>query len=343
VEALGSLALEEFDDRCEVDPFGSVKSGAHNAEAYWRRLGMDFVGRQLMGSAVETKQTGWRPDPSGRYEWRYWDGGWTNRVANSAPAPDPPADSAPAAAAQAVDTPAAQTRAVSRMPNAPSTALPATESELAVLEAVAEGRPEVKARAARRVALRRAGGVRRRALRTGPLATLHRWAASLADEPESYRSPNAGADLPPLPRHDSILTSSPANYGRAGLVAMAACGLGVGAYLPWLSGIIDTVPFERTGFELGKAWGFTWLAAALAIAAILGVRMRPLRWVNMTLAVVAAALTARELVRVHDVVTTMNAATVVRADVGIGLWVMVVSAAGALVASFRIGASSEMV
>ena len=41
-----------------------------------------------MSEVLEATTPGWRPDPSGRYEWRYWDGGWTNRVANSArPAP----------------------------------------------------------------------------------------------------------------------------------------------------------------------------------------------------------------------------------------------------------------
>ena len=32
--------------------------------------------------ATSTEPVG-GPIPSGRYEWRYWDGGWTNRVANS--------------------------------------------------------------------------------------------------------------------------------------------------------------------------------------------------------------------------------------------------------------------
>ena len=153
----------------------------------------------------------------------------------------------------------------------------------------------------------------------------------------AYHSSRAGVALPPHPRRNSVLDSSPANYGRAGLVALAACGLGVGAYLPWLSGTIDALPFERTGFELGKSWGFTWLAAALALAAILGVRMRPLRWANVALAGVAAVLTARELIDIHDLVQSMNSGTFVKADVGIGLWVMLVSAAGALIASCRIG------
>ena len=38
-----------------------------------------------MSQVTTPTEPGWLPDPSGRYEWRYWDGGWTNRVANSAP------------------------------------------------------------------------------------------------------------------------------------------------------------------------------------------------------------------------------------------------------------------
>ena len=165
-----------------------------------------------------------------------------------------------------------------------------------------------------------------------------RWCHSFSDQPESYHSPKAGIALPSHPEQISILAATPANYGRAGLVALAAFGIGVGAYLPWLSGTIDGLPFEQTGLDLGRSWGFTWLAAGLALAAILGVRLRPLRWVNMTLAVVMAGLVARELIDVNQKVATMNAATVVKADVGIGLWIMLVSAAGGLIASFRIGA-----
>src|SRR5689334_8317874 len=38
-----------------------------------------------MSQVTTPTEPGWLPDPSGCYEWRYWDGGWTNRVANSAP------------------------------------------------------------------------------------------------------------------------------------------------------------------------------------------------------------------------------------------------------------------
>src|SRR3954453_10101592 len=64
-----------------------------------------------MSQVTTPTQPGWLPDPSGRYEWRYWDGGWTNRVANSAPTatapepPPPPALAAPPAAAAPAPVP----------------------------------------------------------------------------------------------------------------------------------------------------------------------------------------------------------------------------------------------
>ena len=51
---------------------------------------------------------------------------------------------------------------------------------------------------------------------------------------------------------------------------------------------------------------------------------------------------AQQLVDIHDLVTSMNTGTVVKADVGVGLWIMVASAAGALIASFRIAAPEEI-
>src|SRR5215470_4627907 len=57
-----------------------------------------------MSDLLEQELPGWRPDPSGRYEWRYWDGGWTNRVANSAPQAD--GDAAPSGASSSAAGPA---------------------------------------------------------------------------------------------------------------------------------------------------------------------------------------------------------------------------------------------
>jgi hypothetical protein len=298
-----------------------------------------------MSSVVEARPKGWRPDPSGRYEWRYWDGGWTNRVANSATPVKPPASPGPSqpptpasAATPAPIGPARATPTPGPVAGAPYTGPPPSASELAVMQAVAAGRPPLPGPRTRAALPAPELGDPVPAPRSGLLVAVGRWFRAFENEPESYHSPKAGVALPPRPHEDSILAATPANYGRAGLVALAACGLGVGAYLPWLSGTIDAIPFERTGFELGKASGFTWLAAALALAALLGVRMRPLRWANMALAIAAAVLTANELIDIHRLVTNMNAAAFVKADVGIGLWIMLVSAAGALIASFRIGA-----
>ncbi len=293
-----------------------------------------------MSSVVETRPAGWRPDPSGRYEWRYWDGGWTNRVANSATPAKPATDRAPSP----------PTRTPNPGPSETHTAPPPSDSEAAVMRAVAAGRPPMKGHAAKTPAPKPATTAPAYPSEppaaalppaTGLWATIVSWFRAFIDQEESYHSPKAGVALPP--HHKSaILAHEPGNYGRAGIVALAACGLGVGAYLPWLSGTIGASPFERTGFELGKAWGFTWLAAALALAAICAVRMRPLRWVNMGLAIVTAVLTSRELINTHDLVTSMNAAAVVRADVGIGLWIMLASAAVALIASFRIEIPGEI-
>jgi hypothetical protein len=301
-----------------------------------------------MSGVVEAREAGWRPDPSGRYEWRYWDGGWTNRVANSAPNPRPAPPARAALPAAPTPHPAAERprptpgpqRFVSSAPSpgGSSTAPPPSASEMAVMAALHSGRrPTPTALPAAVPAGAGPGAPAVEAPRSGILGALSRWFRAFADEPESYHSPKAGAALPPHPNQSSILASTPANYGRAGLVLLAALGLGIGAYLPWLSGTIGAIPFERTGFELGKAWGFTWLAGALALAAVLGVRMKPLRWANMALAVVCAVLTAKELIDIHDLVESMNTGADVAADVGIGLWIMLVSAAGALIASFRIG------
>jgi hypothetical protein len=290
-----------------------------------------------MSSVVEVEPKGWRPDPSGRYEWRYWDGGWTNRVANSAPSPSsglPPAD---------VPAPAANSSPPASPHPARSAAhydagLPKSESELAVLRAVEAGRAAAEGPTPTRADSPRESSPRVRRPRTAPWPGVVRWFRSFTDEPESYHSPNAGVALEPHSDQITILAATPANYGRAGLVALAACGVGIGAYLPWLSGTIDGLPFERTGLQLGHSWGFTWLAGALALAAMLGVRVRPLRWVNMSLALVVAALVAREFIDINQQINHMNAAALVKANIGVGLGIMLVSAAGALIASFRIGA-----
>ncbi len=124
---------------------------------------------------------------------------------------------------------------------------------------------------------------------------------------------------------------------------LAACGVAIGAYLPWISGTIGVTAFERTGYQMGHAWGFTWASAAFVIAAILGARHRIMGWVTMGLAIVVAGLVARQLLLVHDQVQGMNGANSVSANVGVGLWIMLASSAIGLVAAFRFDGSEEIV
>jgi len=159
---------------------------------------------------------------------------------------------------------------------------------------------------------------------------------SFANEPESYHSDRT-VDIDPDPRGESVLVGNPANYGRAGIVALAACGVAVGSFLPWLSGTIDAIPFQRTGFQEGHGWSFTIAAFALACAALLAVRLRPLRWVAMGIALILAGLTFLDLVHYHDIVVTMNAPSSNSVDLGTGMWIMAGCAIVALVASFRLG------
>jgi hypothetical protein len=268
------------------------------------------------GNGAEAGDAGWRPDPTGRYEWRYWDGGWTNRVASSrptssSPAPPVPAVSpaAPAALAVAPVPWAAVAPPDTRAPT------PTTPAALPSPESVTTSPGPLPVRAWR---------------------ALLGFFASFASEPESYRSAHA-VDIDPDRRGERMLAGNPANYGRAGLVALAACGVATGSFLPWLSGTIDGIPFQRNGFQENHGWSFTIAAFALVCAALLAVRLRPLRWVAMGIALVLAGLTFRDLVHYHDIVITMNASSSNSVDLGTGMWIMAGCAIVALVASFRLG------
>lgn len=273
-----------------------------------------------LAEVAETTDAGWRPDPTGRYEWRFWDGGWTNRVASSRPRESSPAPVEPAgspAAARAAVPPAAAPVAAA--------AVVAPQAALAPAPTTSPSPPASDSTT------------------TSPgLSPGRAWRAlvgfftSFANEPESYHSDRA-VDIDPDPRGEHMLAGNPANYGRAALVALAACGVAVGSLLPWLSGTIDGIPFQRTGFQEGHGWSFTIGAFALVCAALLAVRLRPLRWVAMGLALVLAGLTFRDLVHFHDIVTTMNASSANSVDLGTGMWIMAGCAVVALVVSFRLG------
>jgi hypothetical protein len=272
-----------------------------------------------------TVEPGWRPDPSGRFDWRYWDGGWTNRVANSAPA----APAAPPAAPSAVP------EAVAQSPEAVETE--PGPVEMAVAPRVEPFGPEVPS-----TPLPPPPPPTPTKRRRTPWAWLVAFFRSFADQPESYHSPDAAPELPPVPRGEYIV-APPGNYGLAGIVALAACGIAGGAYLPWLSGTIDGIPFHRSGFDLGHGWGYSLGAMALALSALLAVRMRMLRWVTMILSLVLAGFVVRDLMSTYDSMQSMNLARAVAANVGDGLLIMVVSAAIAMFAAVRLSEDEKIV
>lgn len=388
-----------------------------------------------MSDVLESTMPGWRPDPSGRFEWRYFDGGWTNRVANSTPAePGTPAQP-PTSDAASAEPPTHQGEAAVEMtdaafafgplpdpsPSTPEVATvpparaaapePVSDSTLASPPPVPAPAPAAAAAPAPRAAAAAPAVAPRPMVAaapesevTGPFAALRVprgeaptepapppaplaatappvpmvattpirhdgssgtvWDApyvppgtpvqpasdernlaaksvggimgfirSFWEQEESYHSPNAGVALPPHPKHDQL--APPPNYARAGLVMLAALGVAVGAYLPWISGTFGVSPFERTGYQLGHAWGFTWVAAAFAISAMLATKRRAMGWVTMGLAVVVAGLVARQLLLVHDQVGDLNSGPTINVNVGVGLWIMLASAAIGLVAAFR--------
>ncbi len=164
---------------------------------------------------------------------------------------------------------------------------------------------------------------------------------SFWEQEESYHSPSAGVDVPPHPKRNALAPLP--NYGRAGLVTLAAIGVAVGAYLPWITYRIDDITHHRTGDELGVAAGFVLAAAAFSIAALLGARHRVMGWATMGMSVVVAAMVAIRLLEVHDQVVQLNSGPTMSAEVGIGMWVMLAAAVIGLVAAFRLDTPADLV
>jgi hypothetical protein len=284
-----------------------------------------------MSQVATSVEPGWRTDPSGRFEWRYWDGGWTNRVANSAPAGAPPTP-VPAP----LPTPAAIPAATPLPTPAPTTAAP-EPAPIAAAEPVAWVEPFGVATPTAPVP---AAQPRRR--RRTPWVVVVDFFRSFADQPESYHNANARAPIPSDGRHENMMIAAPGNYGHAAFVALAACGIAGGAYLPWLTGTIGIVPFHRSGFDQGLGLGYGIGAMALAVSALLSVRMRIFKWLTMALAFVLAGFVVRDLLDNYDAMRTMNAGRFVDANIGMGIWIMIVSVAIAMIASVRLSEDQKI-
>ena len=65
-------------------------------------------------------------------------------------------------------------------------------------------------------------------------------------------------------------------------------------------------------------------------------RMRVFRWLTVILSFVIAGFVVRDLLNTYDAMQKMNQVRNVAANVGWGLWMMIISAAIAMIASVRL-------
>jgi hypothetical protein len=301
-----------------------------------------------MSQVTTPTQPGWLPDPSGRYEWRYWDGGWTNRVANSTPTGAEPAAVAPAPPSSPDPVPPAPEAAPVTAPPEAAAATVAVPAAVAVAPAAEASAPLTARDAVPRVPFgtdperTTAVAAPTRKKRRTPWAVIIGFFKSFADQPESYHSELAREPLPPDHRGERLVQTAPGNYGHAMIVALAAVGIVVGAYLPWISGTIGLAKFHRSGFDNGLGLGYCIGAMALACSALLSVRMRAFRWLTVILSFVIAGFVVRDVLHSYDVMKDMNRFSSVDADVGWGLWIMIVAAAIAMIGAVRLSEDAKI-
>jgi hypothetical protein len=178
--------------------------------------------------------------------------------------------------------------------------------------------------------------------RRTPWAVFVGFLRSFADEPESYHHPLAREPLPPDPRGERLVATAPGNYGHAMIVALAAVGIVAGAYLPWISGTIGLAHFGRSGFDDGLGAGYTIGAMALAISALLSVQMRAFRWLTVVLSFVITGFVVRDVLHSYDAMQEMNRYRTVDANVGWGLWIMIVAASIAMIGAVRLSEEEKI-
>lgn len=286
-----------------------------------------------MSQVTTPTEPGWLPDPSGRYEWRYWDGGWTNRVANSAPETTAPPSAAPAPDPAPVP-PAPTAVAPVGSPVGP-VAAPGPTARDAVPRVPFGAEPD-PAEAVAPVA----APPRKR--RRTPWAVIVDFLRSFSEQPESYHNPLAREPLPPDPRGRQLVGTTPGNYGHAMIVVLAAIGIVAGAYLPWVSGTISLAKFARSGFDDGLGLGYSIGAMALACSALLSVQMRAFRWLTVILSFVIAGFVVRDVLHSYDVMQNMNRYASVQANVGWGLWIMIMASAIAMIGAVRLSEDEKI-
>ena len=139
-----------------------------------------------------------------------------------------------------------------------------------------------------------------------------------------------------------MVGTAPGNYGHAMIVALAAVGIVIGAYLPWVSGTIGLAKFHRSGFDDGLGLGYCIGAMSLACSALLSVRMRAFRWLTIILSFVIAGFVVRDVLHSYDVMQNMNRFSSVDANVGWGLWIMIVAAAIGMIGAVRLSEDEKI-
>jgi hypothetical protein len=75
---------------------------------------------------------------------------------------------------------------------------------------------------------------------------------------------------------------------------------------------------------------------SLAVSALLSVRMRIFRWLTVIVSFVVAGFVVRDLLDSYDRMQEMNRSSSVDANMGWGLWIMIVAAAIAMFAAVRL-------
>jgi hypothetical protein len=70
--------------------------------------------------------------------------------------------------------------------------------------------------------------------------------------------------------------------------------------------------------------------------------MRAFRWLTVVLAFVIAGFVVRDVLHSYDVMQSMNRYRTVVANVGWGLWIMIVAAAIAMIGAVRLSEESKI-
>ena len=81
---------------------------------------------------------------------------------------------------------------------------------------------------------------------------------------------------------------------------------------------------------------------ALAISALLSVRMRVFRWLTVVLSFVLAGFVVRDVLHSYDAMQTMNTSRAVDANVGWGLWVLIVAVSIAMIGAVRLSEDEKI-